>query len=257
MKVGFGLDLAGFSNHRGTVLAEIEVEDSQARVILLTKSPFSRRLNYGNFVSRLRDETVALKALIEIGPIAVDVPIDLQGLPLEHVVEPWELTKRPVDKVLDGLPPLASWLGACVARFAAIMPSDLRQKELGVRIFETYPAASLQRLFGKNDSDVTRYKLADKKKVEVAAGARRRLFERLGVECDGPALNHDELDATICALAAIATPDQLMTEKEYGLPGRKALPTGYRVLNKAGPFEHIRVSRKPFDAWRVENSRYQ
>ncbi len=253
--IGFGLDLAGFSNHRGTVLAQIQTEE--AKVILLTGSPFGMMLGDGNFAGRLLEETVCLRELIKVGPIAVDVSIDLQGLPLQHVAEPWELTKRPVDEVFNGLAPLASWLGACVARFAAIMPSDLRQKELGARIFETYPAASLRRLFGENDPDVKHYKLADKKKVEVAANARSRLCQRLGVNCDGPALNHDELDAVICALAAVATTDQLLAESEYRLPERKALPTGYRLLNKVAPFGQIAISRRPFEEWRIENSRYQ
>lgn len=152
--VGFGLDLAGFSNHRGTVLAEIQAEQSQTKVVLLTGLPFGRRLGDSDLADRLRNETDTLKDLIEIGPIAVDVPIELQGLPLqhvEHVAEPWELTKRPVDEAFDGLAPLASWLGACVARLAAIVPSDLRQKELGVRILETYPAASLRLRFGEHE----------------------------------------------------------------------------------------------------------
>jgi hypothetical protein len=221
VRVGFGLDLAGFSNHHGTILAKIQAEESEAKVILLTGSPFSRRLGDGNFADRLKNETVTLKDLIEIGPIAVDVPIDLQGLPLQHVVEPWELTKRPVDEAFDGLAPLASWLGACVARFAAIVPSDLRQKELGVRIFETYPAASLQQRFGRNDPDVKQYKLADTKKADVAAVARQKLCQRLRIECNGLPLNHDELDAVICALAAVATPDQLLAEKNTDFHGRK------------------------------------
>ena len=257
MRVGFGLDLAGLSNHRGTVLAVIEAENSEAKVVLLAESPFSRILGDGNFADRLKDETDALKFLIEIGPIAVDVPIDLQGLPPQQVTEPWELTKRPVDEVFDGLPPLASWLGACVARFGAIVPSDLREKELGARLFETYPAASLRQLFGRNDPDVKQYKLADKKKAQVAAAARRRLCQRLKIERKGPALNHDELDAVICALAAVATPNQLLKEKEYELPEGRTAPTGYRILNKAVPYERINVCSKSFDEWRVKNCRCQ
>jgi hypothetical protein len=246
VRIGFGLDLAGFSNHHGTVLARIRAEEREAEVNLLTQSPFGERLN-GNFAERLKNETIALKRLVEIGPIAVDVPIDLQGLPVHEVNEPWELTKRPVDEAFDGLAPLASWLGACVARFAAIMPKEFRQTELGIRIFETYPAASLQQLFGKNDPDVNQYKLADKRKAQIAADARLRLCQRLRIEGDDPVLSHDELDAVLCAIAAAGTPNQLLAEKEFCLGGSKELPIGYRVLNKSIPFERIRLSRKSFE----------
>jgi Protein of unknown function (DUF429) len=255
VSVGFGLDLAGFSNYRGTVLAAIQAEENKADVVLLAESPFSRRLGDGSFAERLEAETATLKRLLEIGPIAVDVPIDLQGLPLKHAVEAWELTKRPVDDSFDGLAPLASWLGACVARFAAILPSDLKEKELGTRLFETYPAASLRQKFGKSDPDVTQYKLADKKKAQIATDARQRLSRRLGIECNGPGLNHDELDAVVCALAAIATPDQLLPEREYCLRGSRVLPAGYRLLNKTNPFCLIKIYRKPFDKWIIENNR--
>jgi Protein of unknown function (DUF429) len=236
---------------------KIEAEESKANAVLLTDSPFSRRLGDGDFADRLRNETITLKGLIEIGPIAVDVPIDLQRLPLQHVVQPWELTKRPVDEVFDGLPPLASWLGACVARFSAILPSDLRQKELGTRIFETYPGASLRRLFGRNDSDVMQYKLADRKKAHVAAAARQRLCQRLKIECKEPGLNHDELDSVICALTAVATADQLLKEKEFELSEGRTVPTGYRILNKAAPFERISICSKPFEAWWAKNCCYR
>jgi hypothetical protein len=254
--IGFGLDLAGFSKPRGTVLAAIQMEKSKATVTLISAPPFSRRRGDGNFADRLKNETDTLKDLVEIGPIAVDVPIDLQGLPLQNVAEPWELTKRPVDEAFNGLAPFASWLGACVARFAAIAPSDLRQKELGVRIFETDPAASLRQLFGENDLDVKQYKRPD------AAEARRSLCQRLGIECDGStlnhdALNHDELDAVICALGAVATPDQLLAEGNYGLPEGKTLPIGYQTLNNTCEYKQIKVSRKRFGAWEVGNSRDQ
>jgi hypothetical protein len=260
--VGFGLDLAGFSNHRGTVLAKIGPSESGAEVFLLTGSPFGSPLDGSNFADRLNKEATTLRALLEVGPLAVDVPIDLQDLPLQlqalptkRITDPWELTKRPVDEAFDGLAPLASWLGACVARFAAIMPKEVREKELGVRLFETYPAAVLQQLFGKNDSDVEQYKLADKKKAEIAVAARLRLCRRLGLECDGAALTHDELDAVLCTFVAVATPDQWLSEKEYRLKGSKKLPDGYRLLGKQMEFQSVKVSRKPFDEWMAENGR--
>ena len=257
MMIGFGIDLAGFSKHRSTVLAIIQAEECQAEVVLLEGSPFGRRLSDTEFVDRLKSETAALQKLLKIGPVAIDVPIDLQGLPLRRVTEAWQLTKRPVDEEFDALPPLASWLGACVARFAAILPDELREKDLGVRMFETYPAASLQRRFGKDDPDVKQYKLADKNKKQIAIDARQGLSRRLGITCEGQALTHDELDAVICALAAIATPQYLLTEREYNLQNSYALPTGYRVLNKTTQFGRIKARREPFDKWAAKDSRLQ
>lgn len=250
---GFGLDLAGFSNPRGTVLAAIKREKNEANVILLGESPFSTRLGDDRFEKRLESEIAILKNLLEIGPIAVDVPIDLQGLPLKQVTEPWQLTKRPVDEAFGGLPPLASWLGACVARFAAIIPCDLKEKELGVRLFETYPAACLRQRFGENCSDVKHYKLADRKKAEVASGARRRLCKGLNIKCVRPELSHDELDAIICALAAVASVDEIVAEDEYNRKKAQPIPIGYRLLNKKDQFERIIISRECFREWIVKN----
>ncbi len=249
MMNGFGLDLAGFSNPRGTVLAAIQAEKNEAKVILLGELPFSRRLGDGSFADRINCETVTLKRLLEIGAFAVDVPIDLQGLPLEQVIEPWQLTKRPVDEALDGLPPLACWLGACVARFAAIIPCDLKEKERGVRLFETYPAAYLRERFGENDPDVGHYKLARREKAEIASAARRRLCKGLKIECVRPELSHDDLDAIICALAAVATPDEIVAEDECSRRKAQPIPAGYGILNKKNQFEEIRVSRMPFGEW--------
>lgn len=253
MRIGFGLDLAGFTNTRGTVLAAICANDNSAEVAVFSNSPFNQKLDANTeFPFRLAQETAFLSRLVGIGSIAVDVPIDLQGLPCRDAIEAWQLTLRPVDKVLRALPPLASWLGACVARFGAILSPEIK-KQLDVHLFETYPAASLQAKFGKCDSDVKQYKLSDKTKTEIAADARKRLWERLSIDPHGDSLSHDELDAIICALTAVATRDELLARDEYGLADSQALPMGYRLLNKKNSFDRIQVSRIAFDEWVKKN----
>jgi len=235
--IGFGLDLAGFSRPSGTVLVELRSNGLHAKAAILQDSPFSSR-SRGAFADRLKAENDTLAKLLKLGNVAVDVPIELQGLPLSDAIEQWQLTLRPVDRALGGLPPLASWLGACVARFGAIIRES--QNLLGIRLFETYPAASLEKLFGQI-SCVQNYKLANKEKKETAISARKELAEKLNIQCETP-LSHDELDAIICAMTAVAPTDTLLPLSQYELPEQSELAAGFRLLKK-NPFSKIRVAR--------------
>ncbi len=78
--IGFGLDLGGFSKSEKTVLATIQRNSDKAEVILLSNSPFSEKLN-GDFSARLGRERAGLEKMTRQGNVAIDVPIDLQGLP--------------------------------------------------------------------------------------------------------------------------------------------------------------------------------
>ena len=242
MTIGFGLDLAGFTNDKSTVLVGLRSNRDIAEAMILQKSPFGVKLK-GAFADRLRDESVALERLLKIGNVAVDVPIALQGLPRLDALEPWQLTRRPVDKVLDGLPPLASWLGACVARFAAIIKEECLSL-LGTRLFETYPAASLKKMF-EGVKCVEEYKLTKKEKREIAKLARQEMSQRLNIKCYEQPLSHDELDAVICAITAVAPTNNLLPLSQYNLPRHAELPAGYRIL-RLNPFTEIRVARRPY-----------
>ncbi|MCC6465962.1 MAG: hypothetical protein IT463_11540, partial [Planctomycetes bacterium] len=79
-----------------------------------------------------------------------DVPIDLQGLPdPADPLEIADLIKRPVDRALAALAPVASYIGVAVARMI-YWRRELKKKAtfcrdpLGLWLFETYPAGSLK-----------------------------------------------------------------------------------------------------------------
>lgn len=116
--------------------------------------------------------------------VAVDVPLDLQKLPYREVpTYNWELTLRPVDRAFQAMPPLASFLGHCVARFHchfAELPNDV--------LLETYPAAS-RRLCGS----------------VVEEG-----FSRLDGRFSG-----DEKDAALCALVTVAKEDEILKDVSW------------------------------------------
>ena len=183
---------------------------------------------------------------LEVGRLAVDIPIDLQGLPFASAVEaPWQLTLRPVDRATKALPALASFLGAPVARFWHLLPDA--QEVLGDRLFETYPAATFTFLpatkkLGKS-GDRIHYKGTKKQKDGTdPAEIRRQLLSTLRiapqVEAD---LGDDRIDAAVCAVTACfeqgwlqgqQLKERLMESNAW--PGGQealALPKGYLLLD--------------------------
>jgi predicted nuclease with RNAse H fold len=242
--IGFGIDLGGFSKETKTVIVGMERHGAAAKAAVLTGSPFSEKLS-GEFSARLIREAAALREMLKLGKVAVDVPIDLQGLPKFDALEAWHLTHRPVDRTMNGLAPLASWLGACVARFGAITTTESRVS-LGTQLFEAYPAASLNKIFGELGLRCIKdYKKPKKEHKELARLARLQLCKELKISASDQALEHDEIDAIICAITAVAADGELVSLDEYGLPPGDKLPSGYRVL-KRNPFDEIRVTRRPF-----------
>jgi Protein of unknown function (DUF429) len=247
--IGFGLDLSGYSTGR-TVLAAVEMHDDTATAVILRNSALSK-CRHGADDARLAlaEEIDAFSKCISMGSIAVDVPIDLQGLPApEGYIFIWELTKRPVDYAFGAMSPLADRLGACVARFKALLAAGNLESELGRRLFETYPAASLK-LLGQAHR---RYK----------GIAGRDLCNEIGAQlgfhdCD---LLDDELDAIICAVTAAAPAScrlegkRLLNRMHEVDPFTAMTPLGQRepggfVLLEKWPCRRLTVSEQNFDTW--------
>ena len=145
--IGFGLDLAGYTTKK-TSLAAIEVIKRSAHVTLLRHSAFAQvRATTLSVESVVREESSDVERCLNLGPLAVDIPIDLQGLPYPPTAKQiWELTKRPIDRKLRAMPPFADRIGAPVVRFAAVMRSAKLEERLGKSLFETYPTAIWQQL---------------------------------------------------------------------------------------------------------------
>ena len=137
----------------------------------------------------------------------------------------WELTLRPVDRAFQALPPLASFLGHCVARFQCHFRA-LQDHAL----LETYPAGSRER----------------------CGDEVREPFSRL----DGR-FSNDERDAALCALVTVAKDDEVLQGDELNLAIRDKLsavseglyeaPKNYLLLRRMP--RPIRFDRMPFDTW--------
>jgi hypothetical protein len=251
VRVGFGLDLGGFSKG-GSSLAAIEADGSEAEVFILSESPFAEKIaGEAELAPRIEKESTALRELLDRGPLAVDVPIDLQNLwgPQEST-RVWELTLRPIDKAFSALPSLASWLGACVARFRAANNVAGSSLDAKYPLFETYLAASLEIV----ELPFKGYK----KKSEESSGVRQEIQKGLGIE--GRTLPHDDLDAVICALATIADGDDILEGealqevmlgrlKNEAVLDRHTVPRDYRLLKKRRLFERVGVQHCSYNIW--------
>lgn len=241
MRLGFGLDLAGYSTGKSSLACALRVETG-LRIILLQDSPFSLRVasNSDRAVVEQR-EGECLAQLLKLGNLAADVPIDLQGLPFSPTSAfVWGRTKRPVDIAVGGLPPLADKIGAIVARFRAAIEAAEAGSQLGERLFETYPAASFSHL-----GIVTRgYKSVENGTI------RGEVCARLGFQVAD--ITDDEIDAIVCAMTAVASSDAVIeSEGLAGLVGKRSgsasAPKGYRLL-AALPGIPVTIERQDW-AW--------
>lgn len=230
--IGFGLDLSGYTRS-GTSLAAVVVNGDSAEVILLRNSALSRRRSTSSSLREIvKCEARDLKRCLEIGPLAVDIPIDLQNLLHPERSEViWELTRRPIDEALNAMPPVADRIGAPVARFAAIMREGKFSSHLGKDLFETYPSESYRRLTNSHNGN----------RQEVRAAFFR------GIALNTIDTSEDDLDAILCAIAAVAPEDYLVTEKDFALE-RGKLPAGFRVL-KRSPFCRLTLKQQDFSTW--------
>lgn len=248
--IGFGLDPAGYCEGR-SVLAVVERCGSNACVTILRNCPFSRAPNEDRQIEGiLANERKALKSIAAVGSIAIDVPIDLQGLPTVCApIHFWQQTKRNVDKKVGGLEPLASFIGHVTARFQSIFCDSELSQSLGVRIFETYPKPTLKKLLGAQWAAVRNYK--------KDVSQRTAICQALNISPQTEIITHDDLDAVICALTAAASADELWNRADYESQGAdvplKELPGAYRLLSQVS-FEKITVSTADDDHWMRERS---
>jgi predicted nuclease with RNAse H fold len=251
VKIAFGLDLGGYGKKGGTILAALAIDGENAEVGILTDSPFANKLKgASDLTSQIEEECMMLLHLAARGPVAVDVPIDLQGLPSPpDVRRVWELTRRPIDRAFGGLAPLADKLGYCVARFLSLLKSSGKLK-IGESIYETYPAASLNLCGIAN----TGYKRGDESSL-----ARSKIADKLRIS--GCPLTHDELDAVICALTAGVEGDEVLETDalreemlrrlgDEASPNRHDVPKGFRLLRRPpSSFHAVRVERYKTTEW--------
>lgn len=215
----FGLDLSGFTNRSGLAFARRNGRSIEFH--LIKDHPLD--VNVAERKRRWSEtEAAFIKCLVGRAPVYVDVPIDLQELhaPDQVVTAWWQLTMRPVDKILDGLAPLASFLGVPVARFRRICREYPGIVKLGGNVFETYPAASISFI----DEHGTSYKKgrirstgngwkATREDDHSEAQRDARMMQlavqfELVAQEDETELDDDALDAIICALTGVVDPDQ-------------------------------------------------
>jgi len=228
VRVGFGVDLGAYGRRRGTAIVAACRCDAGISLHVLEGTVFDKffrgRSEVGN---QLGEERKLLRSLR--GRIAVDVPLDLQNLSsLDTPNYAWQLTLRSVDRAFKALPPLASFLGHCVARFQVhfrAVPS----------LLETYPAASLRLCGSQGEHFLERF-------LDFSP---------------------DERDAALCALVAVAEKNELLQGDELLSCVRKKLsefdkiehlvPQNY-VLLKSMP-AITSFDRKPYDKWVREKDR--
>jgi len=240
--IGFGLDLAGYTQKK-TSLAAIIPQGMTAHVTLLRGSAFSRqRATTSNLDRTVDEEAKEVQRCMSLGSVSVDIPIDFQGLPFPpRATELWQLTLRPIDKLLRAMPPFADRIGAPAARFAAIVRHAKLDSALGDRLFETYPTAIWQKL----DIVPGLYKAKGKERIKEQRAACSALCERLSIV--PPLYNDDDIDALICAVTSVAPATDLWGPDDYKIKSAD-LPRGYRLL-KRNPFKEIRQTAAAFSEW--------
>jgi Protein of unknown function (DUF429) len=233
--IGFGIDLAGYTTGK-TSLAVVEIDGKRAIATLLRGSALSaKRASSSPLKEILTQEAAVVWRCLTIGPVAVDIPIDLQDLAgPDHAEFVWQLTRRPIDRAVGAMPPLADRIGAPVARFAAIMREGNFAGLLGERLFEAYPAGTLKML----KIEASGYKNED------GVEALNSLCKTLKIE---PAVDRDDdIDAIICAITAAAPADAIHDATALKVEG--SMPKGFRIT-KSLSFDRIEVRVASFDAW--------
>jgi predicted nuclease with RNAse H fold len=188
---GFGIDLGAYGRRRGTAVVAVQRSEKAISLCVLERTAFDNVFAGPDRIDQqLLSERELLISLLGRGQVAVDVPLDLQKLTcLETPIYNWELTLRPVDRAFQAMPPLASFLGHCVARFQCHFRT-LQNDAL----LETYPAASR----------------------ELCGGVVKEAFSELDARFSG-----DEKDAALCALVAVASDDEFSRVMNWILPFRE------------------------------------
>jgi hypothetical protein len=243
--IGFGIDLAGYTTGK-TSFAAARWQGESVEVTLFSNSVFSANVRHQTtepIAPALTEEVRTLRRCFAVGPVAVDVPIDLQDLLApQRASRIWELTLRPIDQALGAMRPLADRIGSPVARFRAIMRAGAFDDLLGRSLFETYPAGT----WLLNDVVSKGYK------GKNGGSACADLCARLNIT---PALSNDDaIDAVIVAVTAASGADHLVSDAELavrlrglGTEKRYELPNGYRLLKRFPA--SIQVTMDDFQPW--------
>ncbi len=235
MNIGVGIDFSGYTTGK-TSLAFVEIDGDTIAATLLRGSALSQKRKTSDALADvLPAEARVMLQCLQIGCVAVDIPIDLQGLPgakTAHAI--WQLTRRPIDHAIGAMPPFADRIGAPVARFAAIMRAGKFGHQLGKRLFEAYPAGTLKLL----DIEAGAYKGPN------GLDALRVLCGRLNVQSNIE--SDDDIDAVICAITAATPADRLYDLGRFAIQG--GLPKGFRIPARLA-FSSVRVTGCAFDDW--------
>ncbi|MCA8946422.1 MAG: hypothetical protein KDB29_09360 [Planctomycetes bacterium] len=222
-----GINLSAFGQSRRPVLAAASISDKgDVRVQLKPAEMFGGK-------NKLLDKSEEAFAVWRAGlleqarPIAVDVAIDIDALgtggnrraPAQRML--WELTHRPIDFAFFGDAPLTDRVGEFGVRFRAMLAASAFQ--LGDDLFECYPRATVellgfrgQYIGGAAHHGGNGWKADDRNKRGDKLMAK--LLAELGINPGqgGEKLDSDDLDATLCALTALAAAsgEGLLTTKE-------------------------------------------
>jgi hypothetical protein len=265
VNAAFGLDLSGYGRCKSSLARADRLSEDLIQVTIFNDHPFAETLDGPDVLDDdTRAELGALQSCAAIGPLFIDVPIDLQGLPtVEKCSFVWELTRRPVDAALAALAPLADRIGYPVARFQRLLRLFAADGDpVGEHLFETYPAASLKNLqlpakgYKGQRAHFQDGKWSGGTIARIAAGLRIHAAE-------GESLTDDDLDALICAVTGVASDhNQLQgdalceviaaklrkkTAKRFHSLLRTSAPRGYVLLQAPFPESiSIQVERRSF-----------
>ncbi len=242
----FGLDLAGYSSGQTGFARADRKPGKNILITVYRKNLFCRKLRGRDPVSDIaNEERQVIAACLKHASLVVDVPIDLQDLPkVSNPYFAWELTRRPVDFAFSALAPLADRIGALVTRFMHWMePLSQKTDWLGEKLWETYPAASLELLRLKSTGYKGKSAVFKKDQWEQSHPGHQALaniLNKLDWSCceDGCTLTDDEFDAALCALTGVA-------DAEARLQGRLLEDEIYRRIScklKAPQRSHIRTN---------------
>lgn len=259
-RAAFGLDLSGYAGGNSAFVRAVSETDGIIDVTIYRGHVFGIKLR-GDRPARpvVEKEVEVLRACCRAASLYVDIPIDLQGLPCPGgEVFIWQLVKRPVDQAFDALPPLAERIGAPVARYKNLhrFLGDV-DVQLGMNIFETYPAASLDLM------NLPREKYKGQRAIFSSSGwyVPNEPDAPLGsiatglrlVAEENETLDDHELDATICSITGVVGEEHVLSGKRLeneiarrvaDTPVPVSSPRGYALLNSLPDSLSVRLSKK-------------
>ena len=270
--IAYGLDLSGYSTKDSRLAVARYVEGGVVRIQILRNSAFSKNKSGSDcIVNQIEAESEELGQILKEGVLAVDIPIDLQGLntfsvPYKRL---WEFTDRPADRAFRARPPIADRIGSPVARFQYLLNHTKSYELLGQRLYETYPKASLDirdlKSEGYKDCNAEWnneewrpcFKGGNKNNKYKSESAMQRVLESFCFRGSETLerLDDNDIDAAICAITALAPNEYvisgyLLKEKIHeNLRSRELIsqkecvkaPQGYVLLGKDNWFEKILV----------------